>query len=251
MKTLKNLILLSILTLGLVAFTVANRESYKVASEIKSDSSSNYLDGTYMGHSRAIYSSEPYWGHVEISVNGGVFTGINFTIRDSNLHEVVDSMYGVIHYAGNPEYMQQCVNDGHGIELYPQRLLESQNIDNIDAITGATWSYTIFIASTHDALKDAQRPTAINEVDVSSKIGIRVQPNPFTTILNLEYFLANDIAINLSIYDSQGKLVNQLVDKKQNAGHYTLSWGDYSPRGIYFYRLSTDQLTVSSKIVKL
>jgi major membrane immunogen (membrane-anchored lipoprotein) len=250
MNSLKNLIFLSISTLGFVAFTSSNRAYDKTATTSLMDSSANYLDGTYHGQSRASYTSEPYWGQVYISVNDGFFTTINFAIRDSNLHEAVDSMYGVIHYAGNPEYMQQCVNDGHGIEIYPQRLLELQNIDNIDAITGATWSYNIFIAATEDALKDALKPTAILNREAVDKIEIHVQPNPFSVSLSLEYFLTEEDDIELNIYDNQGRLVKQLVNNKQTKGFYSVSWSDSSPIGVYYYRLGSSDITISSKIIK-
>lgn len=39
---------------------------------------------------------------------------------------------------------------------YPKKLSETQDINKIDAISGATWSYNIFRASVNEALKNAK-----------------------------------------------------------------------------------------------
>lgn len=114
-----------------------------------------YKDGTYKGRSRAKYIYEPYWGNVKITLKNGQFTDIRFVIRDSNAHEKFDQNYEK-HFIGNPEYIQQSRNDWKGAQTYPKELSEKQDINKVDAISGATWSYNIFKASVKDALKDAR-----------------------------------------------------------------------------------------------
>lgn len=114
-----------------------------------------YLDGTYEGLSQHIYTNEPYWGKVRITIDKGMLTGINYIIRDSNLHETFSKNYKK-HFKGNREYIQQCLNDWKGVQKYPKKLLGSQNINKIDALSGATWSYNIFKASAGEALKKAE-----------------------------------------------------------------------------------------------
>lgn len=248
MKLLNSVIIVGAAILIVIAYSFTNESSEKNVNSVLSDSSSKYADGTYLGQSQATYAPEPFWGHIQITVDNGLFTAIHFKIRDSSLQENVDSLYGTIHYAGNPTYMQQCVEDGHGIEIYPQRLLESQNVDNVDAITYATWSYDIFIASAKDAL--AQGPTAINGGIRTDKIYITVQPNPFSSRLILKFGLAEMSRVNLSIYNSKGRMVKQLVDQVKTAGSYSVQWDDSSPSGIYYYRMCAKDITVSSKVVK-
>ena len=81
-----------------------------------------------------------------------MFTGIDFFIRDSVLHEPFDSLYEK-YFKDNELYIQQCRNDWRGVQSYPKKLMETQNIDKLDAISGATWSYNIFRASVKEALK--------------------------------------------------------------------------------------------------
>jgi major membrane immunogen (membrane-anchored lipoprotein) len=240
-----------IITLSLFAFSLHNSDIDNVANAGLKDTSSNYMDGTYQGQSQATYTSEPFWGHIQISIENSSFTAIQFFIRDSSLHENVDSMYGVNHYAGYPLYMQQCVDDGHGIEIYPQKLLESQDLDNVDAISGATWSHHIFIASAGSALKDAKKPTSIDSRSETDKISVNVLPNPFYSTLTLEYSLTKKCYVNLSIYDNQGKLLKQLVDQEQLAGPHNIQWNDCPSAGIYYYRLQTDNTVLCNKLIRL
>jgi major membrane immunogen (membrane-anchored lipoprotein) len=114
-----------------------------------------YNDGTYEGLSQHTYTNEPYWGKARIIIDKGKINGINFMIRDSNLHETFSKKYKK-HFKGNMEYIQQCLNDWKGVKTYPKKLLGSQNINKIDALSGATWSYNIFKASAGEALKKAE-----------------------------------------------------------------------------------------------
>lgn len=117
------------------------------------DTAEIYKDGTYMGQSRASYTAEPYWGKVRITIENGLFTDINFMIRDSALHETFNDKYAS-HFAGNEIYIQQTRNDWNGVKTYPLNLKSKQKISKVDVISGATWSYNIFKASLQDALKD-------------------------------------------------------------------------------------------------
>jgi major membrane immunogen (membrane-anchored lipoprotein) len=251
MKTSNYLIIVCLVTLSFLAYSFNDgKKDTNINIEYK-DSSNTYLDGTYLGQSQSRYTAEPFWGHIQITVDNGSFGALYFIIRDSNLHETVDSMYGVVHYAGYPVYQQQCVNDAHGIEIYPQNLLKSQDLDNVDAITGATWSYNIFIASAKAALKDAKIITGIDNRIETDKVSIYALPNPFNSTLTLEYNLTKNSYVALDIYDSQGKLLKKLVDKEQEPGIYTIQWQECSTSGIYYYRLQTDNVVISRKLIAL
>ncbi len=119
------------------------------------DSTIRYKDGTFFGQSRAKYTYEPYWGNVQLSLKNGLITDIRFVIRDSNLHKKFDGNYEK-HFEGNAVYIQQSRNDWKGVQSYPKKLSEKQDINKIDAVSGATWSYNIFKASVNEALKNAK-----------------------------------------------------------------------------------------------
>lgn len=120
------------------------------------DTTRRFKDGIYEGKSQSEYTAEPYWGIVRITVEKGLFAGIDFLIRDSSLHETFDEKYE-IHFKDIPEYVEQCRNDWKGVQAYPVKLKLAQDVDKVDAMSGATWSYNIFKASAKEALKEAMK----------------------------------------------------------------------------------------------
>ena len=156
MKALKVYLPICILALSLL-FSSFQPMTLPIAdnSMLLADSA-HYPDGIYEGKSRDGYTSEPFWGIVKIKVENGAFATINFKIRDTSIHESVDSMYGIHHYPTFPAYQLQCVKDGNGIKTYPRKLLETQDMGKVDAMSGATWSYNIFKPSVKAAMPENQ-----------------------------------------------------------------------------------------------
>jgi major membrane immunogen (membrane-anchored lipoprotein) len=155
----KNNIPIVILLTTILFFT----SSYCFGQELITDSiaiqkSCRYHDGSYTGQSRAKYTGEPFWGIVNLAIKNDSITEINFMIRDSSLHETFNGNYEK-HYQGDSLYMQQCRNDWKGVQLYPAKLSETNNIEKVDAVSGATWSYNIFRSSVKGALNKATKQT--------------------------------------------------------------------------------------------
>lgn len=114
-----------------------------------------YKDGVFKGMSRSVYTSEPYYGYSKVFIEKGKITRIIFTVRDSARQEAFDDKYER-YFAGNDEYVKQCRNDWKGINSYPDSLIKYQDINRVDVISGATWSYNIFRASVKEALASAE-----------------------------------------------------------------------------------------------
>jgi len=138
-----------------ISTSISSGQNSKIADKAKQDTTVKLKDGNYKGMSQALYKGEPYWGIVYLKLKNGLFTEISFTIRDSSLHETFNAIYEK-HFEGNPEYIQQSRNDWKGVQAYPKKLSDKQDINKIDAISGATWSYNIFKASVNEALKNAK-----------------------------------------------------------------------------------------------
>jgi major membrane immunogen (membrane-anchored lipoprotein) len=117
---------------------------------------SNYKDGIFEGVSRSRYTDEPYYAKVKLTITNGQIADVKFSIRDSSLHEFFDEKYEK-HFSGNEEYVNQCRNDWKGVKSYPDSLLRIQNIEKVDAISGATWACNMFKAATKEALKKAAK----------------------------------------------------------------------------------------------
>jgi major membrane immunogen (membrane-anchored lipoprotein) len=251
MKTLLNLTFICIAAFFFVTLSSQTGKSENVAVKSSLDTSSSYADGIYEGHSQSYYTSEPFWGHIKITVSNGSFTEVQFKIRDSLTHENVDSVYGVIHYSGIPEYMDQCVHEEHGIETYPQLLLETQDVDDIDGITHETWSYNIFVASANKALDEGARPDGIHHSTSLERVLVEAIPNPFNSTLTFRYRLPHKTFVNLTIYNQQGKLINNLISKEQTAGNYLVEWDTCPSAGVYYFRLQTEYAVLCSKVIRV
>lgn len=137
-----------------MAFPVINAQNVNKSEEILKSAMHLYKDGDYVGLSRARYTEEPFWGITRIEIRNGAYSRVMFMIRDSSLHETFGKKYAV-HFKDNPVYIEQCRKDSKGAKKYPKRLFKTQDIDQVDAMSGATWSYNIFRASVKEALKNA------------------------------------------------------------------------------------------------
>lgn len=153
MKTKVVMILLASLIImsGIFFYCYSNNDS-NFTDTVK------YKDGIYHGYSRSIYTYENFWGKVQLTIKNGTITNVEFGITNRDNNEVFSDTYER-HYAGNDYYIQQCRNDWKGIQTYPQLLLQKQNINDIDVVTGATWSFNIFKDSVAIALREATSAT--------------------------------------------------------------------------------------------
>jgi len=83
-------------------------------------------------------------------------------------------------------------------------------------------------------------------------------PNPFNPTTTIGYYLPDDAAVTLEVYDSSGRLVARLHDNsKQPRGTHSVEWhgldsnGRLVSSGVYFYRLTIGKETISKKMVLL
>ena len=114
------------------------------------------LDGTYESESRAQYINEPYWGQCRIIITNGEIAEFEFRIIDKSCNQIFDENYEK-HFAGNAIYINQCRNDLKGLKEYINRFVETRDLNKIDAVSGATWSYNIFRDAVTKTLEKASK----------------------------------------------------------------------------------------------
>ena len=82
-------------------------------------------------------------------------------------------------------------------------------------------------------------------------------PNPFNPTTTFEYALPLQSRVTVTIYNELGQSIRTLVNTTQPAGSYSVTWDGRDDRGrsvasgVYFYRLTTDQLVQARKMVLL
>lgn len=83
-------------------------------------------------------------------------------------------------------------------------------------------------------------------------VGAANYPNPFNASTTISYNLPISGHTTLEIYNIQGQRVETLVDNTQSAGQYSVVWNaGQVPSGLYFYRLTIDNKSVTNKMTLL
>lgn len=74
-------------------------------------------------------------------------------------------------------------------------------------------------------------------------------PNPFNPETTIRFTLSEPQAVSLKVYDTNGRLIKILADKKMRAGEYSFRFNATDlPSGTYLYNLSTDQGSQTRKM---
>jgi len=77
-------------------------------------------------------------------------------------------------------------------------------------------------------------------------------PNPFNPTTSISYDIPEKSNVKITILDISGRVVENLVDKTQEPGHYQISWdASGHPVGVYLYRITAGQFTDVKKCILL
>ena len=76
-------------------------------------------------------------------------------------------------------------------------------------------------------------------------------PNPFNSTTNIQYELHYPATeVNLSIYNSIGNKISELINGPQGPGSYSVSYDAHNySSGIYYYRLETSYSTLTKRMI--
>ena len=105
----------------------------------------------------------------------------------------------------------------------------------------------------------------INGMTLSQKVGIipdvytlhQNYPNPFNPVTTLRYELPDNNHVTLTIYDLNGREIDQLVNINQPAGHKSVQWnatdmhGKPVSAGVYLYQIRAGEFVQTRKMVLL
>ena len=82
-------------------------------------------------------------------------------------------------------------------------------------------------------------------------------PNPFNPVTSLRYDLPEDGLVNITIYDTMGRIVKTLVTSSQIAGYKSIKWNATNDRnepvsaGLYIYTIQAGVYLQSKKMILL
>lgn len=87
------------------------------------------------------------------------------------------------------------------------------------------------------------------EIPSSSKLH-QNYPNPFNPVTNFQIDISENTFVNITIYDILGKIIKTELEEFLKAGTYRVYFNASNlPSGIYFYRLTTNKLTATKKMI--
>lgn len=97
--------------------------------------------------------SEKYYTKVKLSVKKGKIATVDWTIYDAGHSDKAfnKEYYKVMEPYGDL-YVKQAKDDWAGSRNYAKELIKTQNIDKVDTVAGATWTYNKFKEAVEMAL---------------------------------------------------------------------------------------------------
>jgi hypothetical protein len=151
-----------------------------------------------------------------------------------------DSISGITYYYTIPSYPSYTLIEFY---LFSQDSALWQNAGR-DPVTGY-YSFTV---------------TSIAEYKPQELIPDHVflaqnRPNPFARNTQIEYGVPRSMDVEIAIYNAAGQRISTLVDDVKSPGFYKANWqgmDDYGRRlaeGVYFVRMTTDELTDTKKLI--
>jgi major membrane immunogen (membrane-anchored lipoprotein) len=115
-----------------------------------------YKDGVYKVETPQDY--EKYYTKAKLTIKKGKITAFSWTIYDAGHDdEAFDKDYYKVMEPYGEEYSQQAKDDWSGSRGYSKELIKTQNINKVDAVTGATWTCNKFKEVVSMALKLAKK----------------------------------------------------------------------------------------------
>lgn len=109
----------------------------------------------------------------------------------------------------------------------------------------ATHGRGMFVTSIATGVQDSRQ--VVNQYQLNQNY-----PNPFNPETKISYTLPKQSKVTLTIFDSNGKMVAELVNGMQTEGNHNINWNaGRMASGVYFYRLKTDDINIVKKMVLL
>ena len=156
----------------------------------------------------------------------------------SNAESERDSMFAVIE---RDAYRLQC--DGGPLPGRDNPSGSSLNVNYSQFI-----EYMDGLYGNMEILNSANK--RLEEAPIPDAIGLFTFPNPFNSVVNIQYDLPENAKVKLSVYDLFGREIEVLIQEPQSAGHYNLIWNpSNNASGVYLCRLEAGSVLKTNKMI--
>ncbi len=208
------------------AINLSNNAGKQIVWEYDASSAGSYT--ATLRYTRKASMSE----YAYIYLNGSLTKTL--TLDETSSGEFTSSSFTLTLTSGTNEIIFETYEDG-----------EAADVDYISLTYGTSTS------------SSAQKLASLSEETFTESIATtsldQNYPNPFEQSTTITYSIEEDNIVKLAIYNIYGKLVCMPINKKQQAGTYTIQFNADSynlPGGVYFYKLITPQNTITKTMIK-
>lgn len=143
----KYLIMLTILVSVTINSGCQNKSTADQNQKIK------YKNGNY--EAKTDLDSDGFYTTAKVKISNNKIADVQWQIIDQN-GRVFDKTYEEV-FPDSETYKQQCRNDYKGAITYGPELIKSQDVNKVDLVSGATWSYNKFTKVVSLALKKSEK----------------------------------------------------------------------------------------------
>ena len=127
-----------------------------------------------------------------------------------------------------------------------------------DVLSASSWHSFINPWENDDKIawyKNLLIDAGVDDFEMSIPVNYRLTqnfPNPFNPVTTIQFSVKEKCAVNLNVYNIQGRLVQNLVCGEYLPGSYEVTFnGSKLPSGIYFYRYQAGKFTDAKKMILL
>ena len=195
---------------------------------------------------RPILTTSPNLLHVEIAPNATDEDELNLTNTGN------DTLAYKLHIPEDATWLTVSSDTGQLIPSANDMIVVTYNDNGMD--TGLYIS-NIHITTDSAGTKDIPVYMHVTNYVTTLEIGsgpqhVRVSPNPFSNQTKISFYLKESSAVDLTIYDVQGRSVYHKTENI-SSGVASIPWkGSHVPQGIYFFHLKTNKGFYTGKMVK-
>jgi hypothetical protein len=129
----------------------------------------------------------------------------------------------------------------NGVNFYPSSMIIANNsMVYISTFKTSVWQNAANLVSIQQ----------ITSVTPEKFILFQNYPNPFNPNTKIKFDLKETSDVTLEIYNSAGKEIQTIVDKKLSSGSYEVNWNasDF-PSGVYYYKIVAENFTETKKMM--
>ncbi|MBN1634569.1 MAG: T9SS type A sorting domain-containing protein [Ignavibacteria bacterium] len=238
----------------IVTIDISDDGEYIAAGTLNFLSSSSY-DGKLHYFKRSV-GSTPVWSYT------GVGDEISFVKISKNGKTLVASSYGPLDESKDDILIFRA-DPGNGVPIFsvnsPGSLFMCDvSHDGTSAIFGGKAVHARIMGSggrLYNIYVDTTSLVGIKQITSEIPDDYKLEqnyPNPFNPATKINFSIPQPDFVTLKVYNSAGKEIETLLNKKLEAGNYEMNFNaDNLPSGVYFYRLSANNFTETKKMVVL